>query len=436
MLATHPDFRERVLSTDKDTSKWNTYVRNSIKAEQEREIIATTSKRGIDTGAMNYDYNDSGWKKCLSPVDMPRMGLNGYWGLIWLRKHIDISQKINAKKMKLMADIMARDAVIYINGKEVTHLVNPGKTYSIDIPPGIFRQGNNVLSVRLYVNWGSAHIGAKSQEPFIVSDDNKFRASLEGEWKFNSEIEPPVAQWQDYYNKLSVLYNARIAPIIPYGIKGVIWYQGENNAGNGYQYRTLFPLLIEDWRVRWQLGYFPFLYVQLANYMERKPDPSESDWAELREAQLMTLKYPNTGMAVTIDIGDPLDIHPKNKLDVSKRLFLLARKVAYNENITASGPLYESMKKEGQNIRIRFSSVGAGLKTRDGQPLKGFAIAGSDMKFYWADAVIEGNEIIVTSPKVIDPQAVRYSWENNPEGNLINKEGLPASPFRTDSWSR
>jgi sialate O-acetylesterase len=170
--------------------------------------------------------------------------------------------------------------------------------------------------------------------------------------------------------------------------------------------------------------------------MEKKAEPAESGWAELREAQLMTLKYPNTGMAVTIDIGDSNDIHPRNKLDVGKRLFLLARKVAYGEDITASGPLYQLAKVEGEKIRISFSSTGSGLTIRDGDILKGFAIAGSNKKFYWADAKIAGNEVLVSSPEVPYPQAVRYSWEDNPDGNLINKEGLPASPFRTDDWNK
>jgi sialate O-acetylesterase len=436
MLATHPDFEKRIHTSDWDTAKWNSYVRNSLKAEQDREIIARTSNKGIEAGVINSRYDDSGWKKCKSPIDMPGMGLNGYWGLVWLRKSIDIPQRINSKKMILDLNILARDAIFYINGTEVAHLINPAKTITIDIKPGILHQGHNVLSVRLYVTWGSAHIGTKNDESYLISNDNKVKVSLEGEWKFNSEIEPPVAQWQDYYNKLSVLFNARIAPLIPYGIKGVIWYQGENNAGNGYQYRSLFPLLIEDWRIRWQLGYFPFLYVQLANYMEKKAEPAESGWAELREAQLMTLKYPNTGMAVTIDIGDPNDIHPRNKLDVGKRLFLLARKVGYGEDITASGPLYQFAKVEGEKIRISFSSTGSGLTVRDGDILKGFAIAGSNKKFYWAYAKIAGNEVLVSSPEVPYPQAVRYSWEDNPDGNLINKEGLPASPFRTDNWNK
>ena len=436
MLATHPDFSERVLSMDTDTAKWNSYIRNCLKAEQDRETIARTSRIGIEAGVMDPGYDDSGWKICKSPVDMPALNLNGYWGLVWLRKEIKIQQKIPDRIMMLTADILGRDAVIYINGKEVAHLVNPGKTYSIDIPPGILRQGNNILSVRLYVNWGSAHIGSKKEAPSIISTDKRITVSLDGDWKFNSEIEPAVAQWQDYYNKPSVLFNARIAPLIPYGIRGVIWYQGENNAGKGFQYRTLFPLLIEDWRIRWQQGYFPFLYVQLANYMERKAEPSESEWAELREAQLFTLRYPNTGMAVTIDIGDANDIHPRNKLDVGKRLALLARKIAYNENIVASGPLYKSFVTDGNRIRISFTSTGTGLEARNGSRLKGFSVAGNDNKFYWADASIDGNEVIVSSPHVSEPKAVRYSWADNPDGNLYNKEGLPASPFRSDSQQK
>jgi sialate O-acetylesterase len=436
MLATHPDFRERILQTDTDTSKWNGYVRKCIAAENEREIIARTSKKGFEAGAHNSSFDDSGWEKCMSPVDMPSMGLNGYWGLVWLRKYIEIPYKVSLKEMKLELNIRAKDALLFLNGTEVAHLVNPAGPVSVNISPDVLRKGKNVLAVRLYVNWGSAQIGTKDVEPYLLSYDKKTKISLGGEWLFNSAIEPAVAQWQDYYNKPTVLFNARIAPLIPYGIRGVIWYQGENNAGNGYQYRSLFPLLIEDWRVRWQLGYFPFLYVQLANYMEKQSEPDESDWAELREAQLMTLKYPNTGMAVTIDIGDPGDIHPRNKLDVGKRLFLLAQNIAYNENITSSGPLYESSSIEGQKIRLRFKSSGTGLGTIDNMPVRGFAIAGDDKKFYWAEAVIDGNEVQVSSPEVPAPRAVRYSWEDNPDGNLINSEGLPASPFRTDDWSR
>ena len=175
--------------------------------------------------------------------------------------------------------------------------------------------------------------------------------------------------------------------------------------------------------------------MQLANYEIRNSKPVMGDWAELREAQLMALKLPNTGMAVTIDVGDEEDIHPRNKKPVGERLYLAARKVAYNEDIVYSGPIYKTFKNEGDAIRIFFTSTGAGLMGKNGEPLKGFAIAGLDRKFVWADAQINGNTVVVRSPRVQSPVAVRYAWDKNPVGSLYNKEGLPASPFRTDDWS-
>jgi sialate O-acetylesterase len=228
------------------------------------------------------------------------------------------------------------------------------------------------------------------------------------------------------------LYNGMIVPILPYGIRGAIWYQGESNAWRAYQYRTLFPAMIKNWRDAWHQGDFPFLFVQLANYMQPEPRPVESDWAELREAQLMTLSVPNTGMAVTIDIGEP-DIHPKNKQDVGKRLALWALAKTYGKNIVYSGPIYKSMKVDGNNVILAFDDVGGGLVAK-GDSLKGFAIAGADRKFVWADAKIEGDKIVVSSDKVASPVSVRYAWAIDPVCSLYNKEGLPATPFRTDTW--
>ena len=193
-----------------------------------------------------------------------------------------------------------------------------------------------------------------------------------------------------------------LAPIIPYAIKGAIWYQGESNSGRSYQYRTLFPLMINDWRTKW--GYdFPFYFVQLASYMPVQDEPSESGWAELREAQLQTLRLKNTGMAVTTDIGDTHDIHPKNKQDVGLRLALQARKNTYGEDIVASGPEYHYYRLEGDKIRIFFKPENSKLMVKDGDTLKGFAIAGVDKKFYWADAKIEGDNVVVSSPNVKFP---------------------------------
>jgi sialate O-acetylesterase len=225
-----------------------------------------------------------------------------------------------------------------------------------------------------------------------------------------------------------------IAPLIPYGIQGAIWYQGESNAGRAYQYRTLFPDMIKNWRDDWGLGKFPFLFVQLANFMETKPEPDESSWAELREAQTMTLGLPNTGMAVIIDIGEADDIHPKNKQDVGKRLALWALAETYGKELVYSGPIYKSMKADGGSIVLSFDHVGGGLVAKGGEELKGFAIAGADKKFVWADAKIDGDNVVVSSDDVSEPAAVRYAWADNPVCNLYNAEGLPASPFRTDKW--
>jgi len=230
------------------------------------------------------------------------------------------------------------------------------------------------------------------------------------------------------------LYNAMIAPLIPYGINGAIWYQGESNAGRAYQYRKIFPAMIKNWREDWGQGDFSFLFVQLANFMETKPEPVESAWAELREAQSMTLDLPNTGMAVIIDIGEAKDIHPKNKQDVGRRLALWPLAKIYGKNVVYSGPLFKRMNVKGNNIVLDFDNVGGGLIAKGGGPLKGFAIAGADRKFVWADAKIEGDKVVVGSNKVSSPVAVRYAWADNPVCNLYNAEELPGSPFRTDSW--
>ena len=230
------------------------------------------------------------------------------------------------------------------------------------------------------------------------------------------------------------LYNGMLLAVKPFGLRGAIWYQGESNAGRAYQYRHLFPTMINSWRVDWQQGDFPFYFVQLANYMATKPEPGDSAWAELREAQSMTLETPNTGQAVIIDIGEADDIHPKNKQDVGKRLAFWALVKDYGRDIVYYGPQYKSMAVKGNKIVLEFDHVGGGLVAKSDGPLEGFSIAGEDKAFVWAEAKIVGNTIEVSCPKVAKPAAVRYAWADNPVCNLYNREGIPASPFRTDKW--
>ena len=247
---------------------------------------------------------------------------------------------------------------------------------------------------------------------------------------------PATGKQDNNPNVVTVLYDGMIAPLIPYGIKGAIWYQGESNAGRAYQYRTLLPTMIKDWRTRWGEGDFPFFIVQLANFQKSSDEPKDDAWAELREAQSMTARnLPKTGIAVIIDIGDAADIHPKDKQTVGKRLALSAEAIAYGKKLEYSGPQYKSMSpaNDGSAIRLAFDHLGGGLMAK-GDKLTGFAIAGEDRKFVWADAQIQGNSVIVSSTKVPHPMAVRYAWHINPVCNLYNKAGLPASPFRTDDW--
>lgn len=247
---------------------------------------------------------------------------------------------------------------------------------------------------------------------------------------------PGAPQGPDSPWRAAGLYNAMIAPVIPYGIKGAIWYQGESNAPRAYQYRSLFPTMISDWRKNWGQGEFPFFFVQLANFMKYNDDPSApSAWAELREAQLRTLGLPNTGMATIIDIGEADDIHPKNKQDVGLRLALSSFKTAYGYDWPDQGPMYKSMRTDGIKAIVTFTDTDGGLKNNNaGGPLRGFAVAGEDKVFHWADATISGDDVVLSSPNVAKPVAVRYGWADNPICDLYNGFGLPASPFRTDDW--
>ena len=225
-------------------------------------------------------------------------------------------------------------------------------------------------------------------------------------------------------------------PTIGYGIRGAIWYQGESNAGRAYQYRELFPLMINTWRERWQQGDFPFYWVQLADFRAEVDAPGDSDWAELREAQSMTLSLPNTGQAVIIDAGEGHDIHPRDKQTVAYRLVRHALVNEYGFKIASKSPSYKGMKKEGSAITLSFDSVsGGGLYAFDVKQVKGFAIAGEDQVFVQADAkIVNRNQVRVSSPEVSNPVAVRYAWADNPVVNLQDRNGLPVTPFRTDDW--
>jgi sialate O-acetylesterase len=375
--------------------------------------------------------------------DWATMNVPGYWadgplgnvnGVVWFRKEIDFPASMAGKPARLLLGRVVDSDRTYVNGKLVGSVSYQYPPRKYDVPENLLKAGKNIIVVRIVNNVGRG--GFLLDKPYQLSAAG-ITIDLKGPWQYKlaATMKPLPSKTFIEWQPLG-LYNGMIAPLLNYIIKGVIWYQGESNTTRPHEYHKLFPALIADWRQQWNQGDFPFLYVQLANYMQVKDQPSESNWAELREAQLKTLAVPNTAMAVAIDIGEWNDVHPLNKEDVGKRLALGAQKVAYgDEKVVYSGPIYQSMKIEGNKVVLSFAHIGSGLITKDGVELKHFAIAGANKKFVWAKAKIEGNKVIVWNDDISNPVAVRYAWADNPEGaNLYNKEGLPASPFRTDEW--
>lgn len=456
--------RERLwAATDGFPAKKQAYIAafGAWLKENAREDKAVTDADAF----AGSDVSTDGWVPVKIPGPVAAPGLPKT-GAVWLRKDVNFSSKPLAN-LPLNLPIDGFDSV-YWNGKllkQTTYLDSLGAGHvrrygKYDIPLSDIREGKNVLAIRIFDPVGTAKF---TNEPKAGS------IPLAGEWRGKAEFELPALDTQKMadapqppanppgpQNVASFLFNGMIHPILPYAIKGVIWYQGESNAGRSFQYRTAFPLMITDWRKQWNQGDFPFYFCQLANFMPKKSEPGESGWAELREAQSMTLKLPNTGQAVLIDIGESGDIHPRNKKDVGERLALIALAKDYGKSLPYSGPVYDSLKIDGSKAVLTFKHTDGGLvaktlpatfdvksQTKETAPLvrnspssqlEGFAICGEDKKWFWADAKIEGDTIVVTSDKVPAPVAVRYAWSENPTCNLYNGAGLPASPFRTDDF--
>ena len=380
------------------------------------------------------DLNTSDWATMKIPVYWSDTELGQVNGVVWFRKKVNIPSPIVGKQAKLILGRIVDADSVFINGKFIgtTSYQYPPRRY--DIPSDLLKEGENSIVVRVINNAGRG--GFVLDKPYEIKAGD-VTIALKGDWKYRlgAKMKPLASQTFIRWKPLG-LYNAMISPLLNYRIKGVIWYQGESNADKPIEYRRLFPAVIRDWRNNWGEGDFPFLFVQLPNFMEMQNQPTESNWALIREAQLKTLSQVNTGMAVTIDIGEWNDIHPLDKKDVGKRLALSAQKVAYgDETVAYSGPIYKSMNIDGNKIILTFTNIGSGLIAKGGGELKYFAIAGADKHFVWAKAKIENNKVVVWNDEIANPVAVRYAWANNPEGaNLFNKEGLPASPFRTDEF--
>lgn len=437
MMLQHDDFAEKVAqAADFDLERLQAEARQRVAAWN-----ATIDKedKGMQQGWKDAAFDHNDWKTMKLPALWEQAGLPGLDGVVWFRKSIFLTAGQAQQDLMLNLGPIDDSDYTYINGQLVGSTIdqyNQSRKYSA--PAAVLKEGENILTVRVIDTGGGGGLWGDPAQLYFISGNE--RVSLAGEWKYEVGLQadaPPSVQGLSGPNSFpSLLFNGMINPIVPYTLKGAIWYQGESNAGRAHQYQTLFPNLIEDWRKQWSNPDMPFLFVQLANFMAPSFLPADSEWAELREAQSMTLSVPNTGMAVAIDIGEADDIHPRNKQDVGLRLALNALKLAYDKDVVHSGPVYKSMRIENGKAYLRFDEVGGGLLIKDKYGyLKGFAVAGPDRVFHWAKAGLDGDEVVISSESVKNPVAVRYAWGNNPDdANLYNLEGLPASPFRTDNW--
>ena len=407
------------------------------KDELTKKIVALQgSMTGDETQYASTGLDDAHWEKMKLPGQWEQagMGLEDLDGIVWFRKVIDISAAEAGQAAVLDVGKIDDADETYVNGVKVGATTNYTTHRQYMIPAGVLKAGRNVIAVRVEDTGGNGGIYGEPGE--LKCTIGVREISLAGDWSFrvarivmNTAMGPNSAP--------TLLFNAMINPLIPYTIRGAIWYQGEANAGRAYQYRKAFPLMITDWRQHWKEGDFPFYFVQLASWNADNGNSQRgSTWAELREAQAMTLSLPNTGMAVTTDIGNSIDIHPKDKQDVGKRLAFIALNNLYGQTMEYSGPVYQSMQVDGQKVILHFSHTGSGLSTPDKYGyLRGFEVAGSDHVWHYAKAGIQGDKVVVWSDVVTSPVAVRYGWMDDAlEDNLFNKEGLPAPPFRTDEW--
>jgi len=404
------------------------------------------------------------WKPVTLPGKFSDAGLPDA-GAIWIRKTVPFHGSARAGSAVLELQTPEGFETVYYNGKMVRSVTpenyeGTGARHYYYLKDHV--EGDNVIAIRIYNPVGGAGLSGNPDRLTLGKNP------LKGEWLAKAEYTlPPLAPEAQQtaphppkfviapYNRPCTLYNGMIAPLVPYTIQGAIWYQGETNVGRACQYQAAFPLMINDWRQRWGRD-FPFYFCQLASMRDKKPQPGESGWAELREAQTKTLSLPNTGEAILVDLGETGDIHPRNKKGVGQRLASIALAKTYGKPVPCSGPVFDSQNIEGNRIRLHFRELNGGLIARpmeteyvvsslrnESSPLvrnspesqlEGFVICGEDRKWQWADAKIEGDTVVISSPSVPQPVAVRYAWADSPNGNLYNQAGLPAGPFRTDSF--
>jgi len=411
-------------------------ISNAYIKMQEKRIEALHGIKISNKDTATYkeiSLNDADWPEIDEPNEWENQELGEIDGVVWLRKTVQLAANDAGKAATIELAMIFDEDITYINGVEVGRNDRYNAIRKYAIPEGLLMEGKNVIAIRIVDNGFTGGIFGKAEDLKICTANAVI--PLHGKWKYRVESIFSNIGKNSYP---SLLYNAMINPLIPFAFQGVLWYQGESNAWRAYQYRKAFPLLINDWRKKWGRGDFPFYFVQLSSYnISNGNSNNGSRWAELREAQTLTLQLPNTGMCVTTDIGNPNDVHPTNKQDVGKRLAAIALNKIYEKNIVCTGPSFKSIEIKGNRIIASFENIGSGLSTPDKYGyIKGFEIAGNDQLFYYAKAYIDDNKVVIYNEKVTNPVDIHFGWADDAsDNNLYNIEGFPAGPFRTDDWN-
>jgi len=432
MLLTMPDFAEQVkIFLDKDALK-KAMAKYEIDLAKWQEAMKKADA-GISEKWENPQLDESSWKKIEVPSTFEKSEVGKIDGVVWYRTTLELPADLAGKGMTVSLGAIDDEDITYFNGTKIGEVKGWNRARDYQIDGSLVKAGKNVLVVRVKNTGKDGGFAAKPDDMFLQSGEKK--VAIAGQWLYKISVDlssiprAPRRPGRMSNQTPTSLYNGMINPIVPFTIKGAIWYQGEGNSLKPTQYQTLFPNMIQSWRNAWKIGDFPFYYVQIAPY-----NYGDRNSALLREAQMMTLSMKNVGMVVTMDIGNFTDIHPKNKKDVGLRLARWALAKDYGQkDVVYSGPIYKNMNIEADKIRLSFDHAGSGMVAKDGN-LANFTIAGADKKFVPANAVIKNNTIVVSSDKVTKPVAVRYAFDNAGVPSLFNKEGLPASSFRTDTW--
>lgn len=436
-LEVFPEFAERMKQFG-DTAWLRRQLQPAPKLPGEVNGTVPDTVYGSDAGLQGplpwYDptYVADDWERFWLPGYWNDQGVSNLHGVVWFRKDIRIPETMAGKAAKLyMGRIVDADQV-YVNGIQVGAVTYQYPPRRYTVPEGLLKSGRNTIVVRVTNYAGKG--GFVADKPYYLKAGTD-SIDLRGDWRYKvGAVYRPVPSATStlvQQNEPAGLFNTMVAPLAGFPMKGFVWYQGETDAGHPAGYGALLQALIRDWRTQWKQGELPFLYVQLAGFMEDSYLPVESQWAEIRQAQLEALSVPQTAMAVALDAGEWNDVHPLHKKVVGERLSLAARKLAYGEDhLIFSGPLPLEAAMEDGHIVCSFMHAGSGLITRNDTLLQGFAVAGADRRFVWAHAVIDDDQVVVSTGEISDPVYVRYAWADNPvRANLYNREGLPASPF-------